>query len=116
MVGARVQGGRSGLADVPRRWSTCSNKLRPTQRATLRGVLEQTIQGVHLPGLGTDFSVDDVIEAALARLGFEGGSSLSGLEEEEHEALVRGNSSSTDFVCVPLDDSQGAQEMTATYV
>src|SRR3989304_4823135 len=28
-------------------------------------------------------------------------------DDEEHEALIRGNSSSSDFVCVPLDASQG---------
>jgi hypothetical protein len=85
------------------------------QRGALRTVLEQTIEGVHLPGLGTDFSVDDVIGAALARLGFEGGSLESGLKDEEHEALIRGNSSSSDFVCVPLNASHGAQKVSETW-
>ena len=86
----------------------------PEQRENLRAVLEGTIQGVHLPGLGTDFSVDDVIGAALARLGFEGDASERGLKDEEHEALTRGNSSSSDFVCVPLETTQGGKEVVQT--
>jgi hypothetical protein len=82
----------------------------PEQRDTLRTVLEKTVEGVHLPGLGTDFSVGDVIDAGLARLGFEGGNATGGLKEEEHEALMRGNSSSSDFVCVPLSDEHAAPE------
>ena len=76
------------------------------QRATLKPILEHTIRGVHLPGLGTDFGVDDVIGAGLARLRFEGGLPDQDLKNEEHEALMRGNSSSGDFVCVPLDESR----------
>lgn len=87
----------------------------PEQHANLRVVLEGTIQGVHLPGLGTDFSVDDVIGAGLARLGFEGGDSERGLKDEEHEALIRGNSSSSDFVCVPLGASRGGMEKVNTW-
>jgi hypothetical protein len=80
------------------------------QRDTLRTVLERTVEGVNLPGLGTDFNVGDVIDAGLARLGFEGGDPNGGLKEEEHEALMRGNSSSSDFVCVPLGDEHAAPE------
>jgi MrfA Zn-binding domain len=84
------------------------NDAPPEQRAVLRPFLENTINAISLPGLGTDFTVDDVIGAGLARLGFETGAPTSGLKEEEHEALVRGNSSSSDFVCVPLADKHVA--------
>lgn len=87
----------------------------PEQRENLRAILEGTIQGVHLPGLGTDFSVDDVIRAALARLGFEGDAAERGLKDEEHEALMRGNSSSSDFVCVPLEATRGGKEVAQTW-
>jgi hypothetical protein len=80
------------------------------QRAVLRPFLEKTIRATALPGLETDFTVEDVIGAGLARLGFETGAPTSGLKEEEHEALIRGNSSSSDFVCVPLADQRIARD------
>ena len=87
----------------------------PEQREITRTVLEKTIQGVHLPGLGTAFSVDDVIRAALARLGFEGDAAERGLKNEEHEALIRGNSSSSDFVCVPLEAARSGKQVVQTW-
>ncbi len=88
----------------------------PDLQETLRTALEQTISNVNLPGLGTDFSVDDVIVAAMARAGFEASSSDGGLKDEEHEALTRGNTSSRDFVCVPRDvGTAGTERISAWF-
>jgi len=87
----------------------------PEQAVALKAVLEQTIHGVHLPGLGTEFSVDDVIGAGFARLGFEGGGSDGGLRDEEHKALMKGNASSSDFVCEPLAAASSIKAMTADW-
>jgi len=87
----------------------------PEQRESLKTVLDGTISAVHLQGLGTNFSVEDVIGAALARLGFEDGASQRSLKSEEHEALIRGNSSSSDFVCVPLGASQSHKQVTTSW-
>ena len=86
------------------------NDAPDDQRAVLRPFLENTIRATPLPGLDADFTVEDVIGAGLARLGFETGAPTSGLKEEEHEALIRGNSSSSDFVCVPLSDERIARD------
>jgi hypothetical protein len=86
------------------------NDAPEDQRSVLRPFLEKTIRATYLPGLDVDFTVEDVIGAGLARLGFETGAPMSGLKEEEHEALIRGNSSSSDFVCVPLSEAHTARD------
>jgi hypothetical protein len=86
------------------------NDAPEEQRPVLRPFLENTIRAIPLSGLDTEFTVEDVIGAGLARLGFEQGRQTSGLKDEEHEALIRGNSSSADFVCVPLAEEHTASD------
>lgn len=107
---------------VERIWPTLRAMLETYQDAPdeqkpmLAPFLEKTIRGTPLPGLDSDFTVEDVIAAGLARLGFETGAASSGLKDEEHEALIRGNSSSSDFVCVPLDQTKIQKDGTADSV
>jgi MrfA Zn-binding domain len=87
-------------------YNDANDELKPN----FRGFLESTIRAIPLPGLDSEFSVEDVIGAGLARLGVEQGTEARSLREEEHEALIRGNASSADFVCVPLADEYTAPD------
>src|SRR5262249_18692745 len=87
-------------------WDDADEELKPG----FYTFLESTIRTIPLPGLDSEFTVEDVIGAGLARLGVEQGDEAHSLRDEEHEALTRGNASSADFVCVPLADEYTASE------
>lgn len=101
---------RSSLSIPP--WSEAAFRLLNRHWSLLRYCLEETVRqyvvSEGLVGVGSGYSVDDLVEAWRQRKTREddGDSASRPLRREEYEALTRGrgeDSNAQDFVCVAAD-------------